>query len=166
MAHPLTAKSLSYCTHVDPRLIAVVQHALTLSSQDGGFTTEQSRTQAEEDALVAKGVSHSHHSHHIIGCPGAAPGYSGAVDLVPWNGVAFVWEWPRVYVLAAAMLQASIDLATPVTWGGVWDRLMSDISGKDAAAMQAESSAYAARERAAGNFHPLLDGPHYELGRN
>ena len=166
MAHPLSQKSLDYCTHVDPRLIAVVQNALTLSTQDAGFTTEQSRTQAEEDALVAKGVSHTHHSHHIIGCPGAAPGCSGAVDLVPWNGAAFVWEWPRVDVLAAAMRQASIDLATPITWGGVWDRLMSEIPGGDAAAMSSASNAYAARERAAGVFHPLLDGPHYELGRN
>ena len=165
MPFALGATSRSRCTHVDPRLIAVIERALTISTQDAGFAAEQSRTEAEEAVLVAKGVSHSMASHHIIGCKGAAPGFSGAVDLVPWNGSAFVWEWPRVYVLALAVRQASLDLDTPVTWGGCWDRLLSQLGG-DVSSIAGAVVAYTARERAKGVNHPLIDGPHYELGVN
>ena len=172
MSFSLGARSLSFATHVDPTLIRVVQHALSISTQDAGFTAEQSRTLAEEQALVAAGRSHTLKSHHIIGCPGAAPGYSGAVDLVPWldSGKAFSWQWALIYPLAVAMRQASIELSVPITWGGAWDRILSEIDvpadGDPADALRAASDAYVGRERAKGVRSPLIDGPHYELGRN
>ena len=164
MSYSLGARSLAFCKHVDPKLITAIQHALSISTQDAGLAAEQSRTQAEEDALVAKGVSHTHHSHHIIDCkPGwAAPGYSGAVDLVPWDGKKFVWDFKMIFPLVAAMKQASIDLSTPITWGGVWDRLLTEYTKSP----EEEMNAYIARQRAAGNAHPFVDGPHFELGRN
>ena len=161
MPYTLGARSLSFCSHVDPRLMAVANLAISISGQDFGFTQEQSRTLADEQALVARGVSHTLKSHHIIGTVGAAPGYSGALDAVPWNGSAFVWEWPRIYVVAKAFQQASIQLKTPLTWGGVWDRFMSEYND-----MQAASADYIARKRAAGNPNPFVDGPHFELGAN
>jgi hypothetical protein len=162
----LSPHSLSFCTHVDPRLIAVAKLAISLSTQDFGFTAEQSRTVAEERALMMSGASHTMHSHHLIndGSLGWEPtqseiGFSGAVDAVPWNGSAFVWDWSLIYPIAAAFRDASIRLATPVTWGGCWGKLLSEIpipNGDGAAAMQAA-------HLAAGGF---ADGPHYELGRN
>lgn len=154
MTFALGARSLSFVSHVDPRMVAVAQAAIALSSQDFGFTAEQSRTLAEEQALMAQGVSHTLHSHHIIDCETgwAAPGHSGAVDAVPWSGSAFVWDWNLIYPIAAAFKAASIQLATPVTWGGCWNKLLTEIPGDDAAAMQAA--------------HAGFDGPHFELGRN
>lgn len=160
MSYALGAKSLSFVSHVDPRMIAVAKLAIGLSTQDFGFTEEQSRTAAYEAQLVAAGKSHTMHSHHIIDCiaPGhwATPGFSGAVDAVPWNGTAFVWDWNLIYPIAAAFKAASVQLATPVTWGGCWNKLLSEIEGDDAAAMQMAHTA-------AGGF---ADGPHFELGRN
>jgi peptidoglycan LD-endopeptidase CwlK len=150
----LGARSLSYCTRVDPRLMAVVARALTLSTVDACVTQEQTRTPEQEQALIAAGRSTTMHSHHIIGYGEAAPGCSGAIDLVPWIGQPS-WDWNLIYPLAAAMRQASIDLATPITWGGCWSKLMQEIAGSDATAMQAAT---------AGNRFP--DGPHFELGRN
>jgi peptidoglycan LD-endopeptidase CwlK len=154
----LGARSLSFITHVDPRMVAVAQKAIELTTQDFGFTEEQSRTMAQEAEKVREGFSHTMHSHHIIDCePGwSAPGTSGAVDAVPWNGTAFVWDWNLIYPIAAAFKAASIQLNIPITWGGgSWGKLMTEYAGDDAAAMQAEHGI-------GGGF----DGPHYELGRN
>lgn len=166
----LDAALVAYCSHVDPKLIAVVKLAATYSTQKFGITTEQSRTLAEEEELVRQGASHTLKSHHIIDCvaPGhwAEPGFSGAVDLVPINEAgAFVWEWPLIYEIAAAMRRASDELATPITFGGVWDKLMSEY-GATAAEIETEVAAYTARQHAAGNHSVLLDGPHYERGAN
>jgi hypothetical protein len=126
-----------------------------LSTQDFGFTEEQSRTLAEEQVKVREGFSHTLHSHHIIDCePGwAAPGCSGALDAAPYvEGRGFVWEWPLIYPVAAAFKAASLQLGIDVTWGGCWGRLMREIPGDDAAAMKAAQTGF--------------DGPHFELGRN
>ncbi len=159
MTFAFGAKSLSFCTRVDPRMMAVAKLAITLTEQDFGFTAEQSRTVAEEAALMAKGFSHTMHSHHLINDGSltwektpSATGFSGAIDAVAWDGTKFVWEWPRQYVIAAAFKAASIRLNTPITWGGCWGKLMSEIPGDDAAAMHAVQNGF--------------DGPHFELGRN
>lgn len=155
MGFALGQRSLSFCTRVDSRLMAVVARALEISPVDAGVTQEQTRTPEQERALIAAGRSTTMHSHHIIGYGEAAPGYSGAIDLVPWTGSAFSWDWDLIYPLAAAMRQASIELVTPATWGGCWGKLMQEITGDDAAAMKAAT---------VGNRFP--DGPHFELGRN
>jgi hypothetical protein len=148
----LGARSLSFCAHVDPRMMAVAKLAISLSTQDFGFTQEQSRTLAQEADAVRKGVSHTMHSHHLIGPPYASAGFSGAVDAVPWSGGKFVWDWALIYPVAAAFRAASLQLKEPITWGGNWGRLMSEIPGDDAAAMKAAQNSW--------------DGPHFELGRN
>lgn len=164
MAFTLGAKSLANIAMVDPRLVAVAKLAITLTTQDFGFNVPQGRTLAEEEQEVHEGFSHTLHSHHLINDGKGsvawehtvpAVGFCGALDAVPWNGSAFVWEWPLIYPIAAAFKAASLQLATPITWGGVWGKLMSEIAGDDAAAMHAA-------QQAAGGF----DGPHYELGAN
>ena len=152
MTYVLGARSLGFCSHVDPRMMAVAKLAISLSAQDFGFTQEQSRTLAQEAEDVRRGVSHTMHSHHLIGPPYAAPGFSGAVDAVPWDGTAFKWDWALVYPIASAFKAASLKLATPITWGGAWGRLMSEIPGDDATSMKAAQVSW--------------DGPHFELGRN
>lgn len=162
MAYALGARSLGFVTHVDPRMVAVAKLACTLSAQDFGFTAEQSRTVAEERAEVVQGRSQTMRSHHLINDGSltwektpSAVGFSAAVDAVPWNGSAFVWDWNLIYPIAAAFKTASIQLVTPITWGGCWGKLLQEIEGDDAAAMKAA-------HLAAGGF---ADGPHMQLGR-
>jgi hypothetical protein len=160
MSFTLSARSLGFVSHVDPRLIAVAQHAIGITEQDFGFTAEQSRTLAEEEVLLREGHSHTLHSHHIVDCiaPGhwAAAGHSGAVDAVAWDGAKFVWEMPRQAVIASAFLAAFKTLGIEGTWGCAWGLLMSEIPGDGSpAAMLAAQQKY-------GGW----DGPHFELGRN
>lgn len=159
MTYALGSRSLSFVTRVDPRLIAVAKAAIAISTQDFGFTAEQSRTIAEERALMLKGFSHTMHSHHLIndGSLGWEPmqseiGFSGALDAAPWDGTKFVWDWDLIYPIAAAFKRASIQLGFPVTWGGCWRKLLSEIPGDDAAAMK--------------SAHTGFDGPHMQLGAN
>ncbi|HEY5071746.1 MAG TPA: M15 family peptidase [Caulobacteraceae bacterium] len=163
MAFSLSATSLSHTSHVAPAMMAVALLAIELTSQDFGFTEEQSRTAAEEAAKVASGASHTLHSHHLIN---PATGFSEALDAVPFADGKFVWDWNLIFPVAAAFKAASTRLATPITWGAVWDRLMGEIPGDDAAAMRAGEVAYIARRRSAGHHNVFVDGPHFELGRN
>lgn len=161
MTFVLGAKSLSHVSHVDPRMIAWAKAAIAISAQDFGFDVEQSRTLAQEEVEVKEGFSHTLHSHHIIDCerPGlwAAPGYSGAVDAVGWNGTKFVWEWPRQYVIASAFYMASKATGILGTWGGYWNGLITDIPG---------DGSPAAMKAAQQGPHGGFDGPHMEVGRN
>lgn len=163
MTFALGALSLSRCARVDPRMMAVAKLAISVSTQDFGFTEEQSRTIPEELEKVHQGVSHTMHSHHLVNSEDhpltweplqSAIGFSGAVDAVPWVAArkAFVWDWELIYPIVAAFKAASLTLATPVTWGGCWGKLLSEIPGNDAAAMKAARVSW--------------DGPHFELGRN
>lgn len=160
MPFTLGPRSMGFVTHVDPRMIQVAQKAIELTQQDFGFTAEQSRTLAEEEKLLQEGYSHTLHSHHIIDCiaPGywAEPGHSGAIDAVAWTGTAFVWEWPRQYVIASAFLAASKALSIPITWGGCWSLLMTEIPSDGSALAMQEI------QQKTGGF----DGPHFELGKN
>src|ERR1700722_4167215 len=174
MPYVLGAASLANIAKVDARLVAVAKLAITLTTQDFGFTEPQWRTVAEEAQKMSEGHSKTLHTHHLINdgkgstawepTPPAVD-FCAALDAVPWDGSKFVWEWPLIYPIAAAFRQASITLGTPITWGGVWDKLMTQYGGT-AAELEAEVQAYTARQNAAGNHHVLLDGPHYELGRN
>lgn len=152
---------------VHPNMVELATLALSLSAQDFGFPSPNTRTAAEEAALIAAGKSHTMHSHHIPGPQGLGPiGFSGAVDAVPWNGSTFAWDWSLIYPVWHAFRKASDQLNRPITWGGVWDKLVSAYDDP-----QAEMQAYSAREKArkiAAGLSPtvLLDGPHYELGTN
>jgi peptidoglycan L-alanyl-D-glutamate endopeptidase CwlK len=146
-------------------MMQVAKLAISLSAQDFGFTEEQSRTLEHQRELVRKGVSQTLRSHHIIDCGGpglwAEPGFSGAVDAVPWDGTKFIWDWNRIYEIAAAFAKASRQLGIPVTWGGCWDRLLTEIPGDDAATMKQASADYVKRH----GGHGFVDGPHFEWNR-
>jgi peptidoglycan LD-endopeptidase CwlK len=157
VTYVLGARSLANLKGVDPALIAVAERAIQISEQDFGFTEPQVRTLAEEEAKVASGASHTLKSHHLV----QANGYGGACDAVPWDGAKFVWEWPRIFLVARAFQMAFAELKTEGTWGGVWDKLMSEYGDP-----QAAEAAYVARMKAAGHARVFVDGPHFELGRN
>lgn len=172
MSITLSLRSLSYCTHVDPRLMAVVHRAAQLSTQDFGVTEEQSRTPAEQALKVARGVSKTMHTHHLINDgKGSASfmktppqiGFCGAIDLVAWTGSAYSWaSWTPYFAIAAAMGLASVQLSTPLTWGGDWDRLLEELFTAGETDLAKIAAALEAAHDASGGF----DAPHHQLGRN
>lgn len=153
MTFALGSKSMLNLQHVHPKLVGVVERAITISGQD--FTVQEGlRTSARQRALVASGASKTLNSKHLE----QPDGFGHAVDLVPWIDGSARWEWGPIYLIAAAMREAAIEHVVPIRWGGVWDRRLSDLSPGPAALKQAVTD-YAAR-------HPgpdFLDGPHYEL---
>lgn len=155
MTFALGAKSLANLAHVHPSLVAVVERAIAITTQD--FTVQEGlRTSARQRLLVASGASKTLNSKHLE----QPDGFGHAVDLVPWIGGTARWEWGPIYHIAAAVRQAAIALDVPLRWGGVWDRRINDLPpGADA--IEAAVKAYAAR-------HPgpdFLDGPHFELAK-
>lgn len=167
MPNALSATSLSRASRVDPRLVAVAAAACPISKVDFGIAQEQTRTLAEQKALVARGVSRTLESKHLP----QASGHSEALDLVPWVKKAdgsFDWDhdaWSNFYELAAAMQVAAIQLNLPLTWGGVFDRRLADLP-PGAEGMRAAVAAYVARRK---KLRPgksvFIDGPHFEIAK-
>lgn len=171
MTFALGKTSLSRCTHVNPRLMRVVHAAIARSPVDFGITEEQSRTVAEQQHKIDQGVSFlkdPRNGRHVIPLGGQ---WSRAIDLVPWVDGRFQWgddHWRvktadgRVlepfFDIAAAMRSASIELAEPLIWGGIWDQQLRDLP-EDAKGIAQALEDY--KRRHSGPDH--LDGPHFEL---
>lgn len=141
---------------VNPKLVGLVERALQLSEIDFAVN-DGVRTLEEQKELLKHGATTTLHSKHLP----HPDGYGWAVDLVPWIGGKKVWSWPPIYKIASAMQQASREYDVEITWGGVWDRLMSELDrGPEALAKAVQG--YEVR-------HPgkdFIDGPHFQLGRN
>lgn len=139
MTFKLGKRSLDKLTGVHPDLVAVVQRAISRSDVD--FTVVEGLRDIERQRkLVKAGASKTMDSRHITG---------HAVDLAAWVGGQVRWDWPLCMKVAEAMRQASIELNTPIRWGGTWGIL---------SALQTPIT------------HAMLhkefpDGPHFELPR-
>lgn len=158
MAYALGAGSRRELAGVHPRLVAVVERAIMLTTQD--FTVHDGlRTEAEQRDYVARGVSKTMKSLHMR----QADGHGHAVDLVPFINGKLRWEWKPIYVIAAAVRQAAAELGVPLIWGGVWDKPLADLPAT-AAGIEAAVAAYVNRRRKAGKS-AFIDGPHFELAR-
>ena len=143
---------------VHPDLAATVARAITLGDQD--FRVHAGlRTVAEQKAMVARGVSWTMDSRHLV----QPDGFGHAVDLVPLIGGRLAWDWPGCRRIAWAMARAAEDHGVALRWGGVWDRPLADYA-RSLAAIEAENRFYVARRRAMGK-RAAIDGPHFELIR-
>lgn len=149
----LGARSRSELTGVHPYLIACVERAIAVTTQD--FSVHDGiRSPAEQKELVARGASKTMNSRHLV----QPTGYGHAVDLVPYVNGQLRWEWPLIYPIAAAMHSAATANAVRLRWGGVWDRWLTDLPGSEDGLKQAVQD-YMAR-------HPgsdFIDGPHFEI---
>lgn len=123
------------------------------------------RTASMQMALYKSGASKLNGRSVLSKHQKQADGFGWAIDLVPYYLGDPRWEWPLIYPIAACMAFLSIKHDTPLRWGGVWDRKMSEYidprASIDQMALQikAEVNAYCIR-------HPgpdFIDGPHYEL---
>ncbi|MGX1803017.1 M15 family peptidase [Brevundimonas naejangsanensis] len=173
MGHRFSKRSMDRAREVDPLLMAVAVIALSRCAVDFGLTEEQSRSVAEQAEKVRRGVSKTMNSAHVIA---AGKSFSTGLDLVPYVDGVFTWgdaQW-RVttkagaviepfYEIASAMREAAILVGVRLVWGGVWDRVLSDLPAGPAA-MKAAVEGYKARRKAAGGS-AFLDGPHFEVAR-
>lgn len=153
MTFVLGTKSRANLLGVHPRLVSVVELAITYTPVDFGVH-EGLRTLERQKAYVAAGVSRTLNSKHLK----QADGYGHAVDLVPYIDGQLRWEWPPIYHIAAAVRKASIDVGVELVWGGVWDRTTSELS-YSADGIKRDVAEYCKR-------HPgpdFLDGPHFQL---
>jgi peptidoglycan L-alanyl-D-glutamate endopeptidase CwlK len=144
---------------VHPGLVAVTRLALDMSAQDF-VVYEGVRTLKAQVNNVHAGVSKTMHSKHLI----QADGFSHAVDLVPYMNGRPTWDWDGCFRIALAMCDAALTqgVAHKLTWGGAWDRRLSDFAtlggSLKIADIKAAVEAYKTR-------HPgpdFLDGPHFE----
>lgn len=119
MTYQLGARSRDRLKDVDARLVAVVERAINLTSQD--FTViEGRRTLARQRELYAQGrtrpgpiVTWTMKSKHIDGV---------AVDLCPWNG-GIDWNDAAGFTeISRAMFAAAAELDTPIRWGRDWNQ--------------------------------------------
>lgn len=156
MSYSLGPKSRAELAGVHPKLVAIVERAIALTSQD--FTVHDGlRTIAEQREYVRRGVSKTMNSMHMK----QADGFGHAVDLVPFINGQLRWEWKPIYNIAAAVHQASKEQGVALTWGAVWDRAFAALPG-DAKSLEAAVNAYVTRRRGLGKS-AFIDGPHYEL---
>lgn len=156
MTHVFGKASLAELVGVHPLMVKFAHRTLELSPQD--FSVHDGlRTLAEQRVYVANGVSQTMESLHRA----QADGFGHAVDLVPFINGKMRWEWPPIYVIAAAAAKAAHELNIPVRWGGCWERI-DTITSPSAELMETMVEAYGARKRAAGK-KAFTDGPHFEL---
>lgn len=121
MTFALGAASLKKLEGVHPILIAVVQRAIQLSSQDfsvlEGVRTKERQRQLYAQGRTAPGnvVTWTMTSKHFA----QSDGYGRAVDLVPFP---LDWNTPAKFdAIGAAMKSAANELGVKIRWGADWD---------------------------------------------
>lgn len=159
MSFTLGSRSRSNLIGVHPKLIAVVERAIVITSQD--FTVHDGlRTLEKQRAHVASGTSWTLASKHLR----QLDGFGHAVDLVPFVAGELSWDWSACYEVAAAIASAANERTLDLRWGGVWDRPLRAY-GISAAAAREACENYVHRRRVARK-RAAIDGPHFELLAN
>jgi len=137
MPFSLSQRSKDRLRGVHPKLVAVVERAIQITEVDF-VVTEGLRTPKRQAELVAAGASKTMRSRHLTG---------HAVDLAALVGKDVRWDWSLYLKIAEAMRAASIELGTPIRWGGSWKEL-ADMPSPITSAMLSRT---------------FPDGPHFEL---
>jgi peptidoglycan LD-endopeptidase CwlK len=141
------SRSLAELEGVDEGLVAVCHRALELSRIDFGVY-DGLRTPDEQRLLVQTGVSQTLNSKHLTG---------QAVDLVPFIGGRFRWEWKPIFEIAAAVRLAAVEQDIRIIWGGSWTELTNTTESPESMYLN-----YIRRKQAEGE-KPFADGPHMQL---
>lgn len=147
MGYALGKRSKDRLLGVDPRMVAVVEKAITISEQDFSVICGL-RTVKEQEALVAKGASQTMKSKHLEGL---------AVDLMAWVDGGR-WELNLYDEIADAIRKAAIELGVNVRWGAAWHKTLNEWDGTAEDLM----NEYIDLRRSQGR-RPFIDGPHFEI---
>ena len=113
MTYTLSQKSKDRLAGVHPDLVAVVNHAISISEVDFAVL-EGVRSKSRQEQLVKAGASQTMNSRHITG---------HAVDLGAIVAGQVRWDWPLYHKIADAMKKAAAELRIPLEWGGDWKTL-------------------------------------------
>lgn len=155
----LTSVSKQRLSEVRPELQLVVNEAAVhldpSPSADGwGFiVVEGLRSLETQKRYVEKGVSWTMDSRHITG---------HAVDLGVWitSPKDVRWEAPLYVVQARFVQHVAQEIGVRLTWGGIFDMCLNDLSPDIEKELQAYRNRCAKRGKKA-----IFDGPHFELTR-
>jgi len=147
MTYQLGKRSKDRLLGVDPRMVAIVEKAITISEQDFSVICGL-RTVQEQEALVAKGASQTMKSKHLEGL---------AVDLMAWIDGGR-WELNLYDEIADAIRKAAIELGVNVRWGAAWHKTLNEWDGTAEDLM----NEYIDLRRSQGR-RPFIDGPHFEI---
>lgn len=111
----LSAKDIERLKRAHPDLAKIIRRAAEITEVP--FVILQSdRTLAQQRANVAKGVSKTMKSRHLI----SPDGFVRAVDVAPLEGKSASFAWPLYHKLAPFIKRAAKDVGVPVEWGGDW----------------------------------------------
>jgi len=147
MTYQLGKRSKDRLLGVDPRMVAVVEKAITISEQDFSVICGL-RTVQEQEALVAKGASQTMKSKHLEGL---------AVDLMAYIDGGR-WELNLYDEIADAIRKAALELGVNVRWGAAWHKTLNEWDGTAEDLM----NEYIDLRRSQGR-RPFIDGPHFEI---
>lgn len=156
--------SLAQIENLHPVLVEVITEALAVSPIDfgvlklGGARTAQEQHElwlqgrfGHPGKIVTQLDGHTKPSNHQV----KADGFGYAVDIVPFKGGQFTWEWEFFFPMIKAVAKVAKAKGVSLRWGGVWDRKLHEL---DADALEDEVTAYCRRHP--GPDH--IDGPHLE----
>lgn len=147
MGYQLGKRSRDTLKGVDPRMVRVVERAISISEQDFSVICGL-RTIEEQKALVAKGASQTMKSKHLEGL---------AVDLMAWIDGGR-WELNLYDEIADAMRKAAIKEGVTIRWGAAWHKTLNEWDGSAEDLM----NEYIDLRRSQGR-RPFIDGPHFEI---
>ena len=147
MGYALGKRSKDRLLGVDPRMVTVVEKAITISEQDFSVICGL-RTVKEQEALVAKGASQTMKSKHLEGL---------AVDLMAYIDGGR-WELNLYDEIADAIRKAAVELEVNVRWGAAWHKTLNEWDGTAEDLM----NEYIDLRRSQGR-RPFIDGPHFEI---
>jgi len=149
MTFKLSKRSHDRLFGVNPKLVAVVNRAIEITTVDFGVT-EGLRTVETQEAYVKAGKSQTMDSKHIGG---------NAVDLVAYINGGVSWELNLYDNIAEAMRTAAIENDLALRWGAAWN--VPDIC-KWTGSMEDAMNHYIDERRRQGR-RPFIDAPHFEI---
>jgi len=149
MAYKLSKRSLTNLNGVHPKLVEVVQHAISVTKVDFAVV-EGLRTLERQKELVARGASQTLKSKHLDG---------HAVDLMAFLDNRGSWELNLYDDIADAMKQGAIKVGVRMRWGAAWT--IKDIR-KWNGTMEDAMNSYIDERRKQGK-RPFIDAPHFEV---
>lgn len=141
------------CKTLDPDLTAVLDDA---SAEIGFHIVQTLRTQAEQTANLARGVSQTRDSLHLAD----ARGLARAADLAALVEGKIAWKPETLYyAIAEAVRKAAIKRNVNVRWGGCWRVLGVDTLNRTCAQLVADYTQECRMLRKSGFY----DFGHFEI---
>jgi len=165
MTFKLSTRSLDNMKLLHPRMVAVVNGAITITEQDFIVWDRAARTAAEQNVLFKRGVTqmdgYRKKSNHQV----KDDGFGWAVDIWPYVPGRPMGElmndpkvWDLIYPIAFAMARAALDEGIRLRWGGNWYECLNDYGTSTEAC--AEAVQRYKRDHPGPDF---IDGPHFEM---